>query len=182
MMKTQQELMQTTLDCGALKAGAIEVAQIPFNRDFRKACESNACGNYGKCWTCPPDAGDIDTLIAQAKRYQHAIVYQTVSDLEDSYDIEGMLEAGMRHNQVAEKIAVQIIPQLPAGALHLSAGGCRVCERCGKRDDIPCRFPERALYSMETYGIAVSEVAALCGLKYINGQNTVTYFGIFLYE
>lgn len=181
-MSTEQQLMDTALRCGAHKAGMLAVADIPFNRDFRKACESNTCGNYGKCWTCPPDAGDIDDLIAQARGYQMAMIYQTVSSLEDSFDIEGMLEAGARHNRVAEEIAQALRPQISGDLLHLSAGGCRVCEVCAKREDLPCRHPDRALCSMETYGIAVSEVAALCGLKYINGQNTVTYFGAFLWR
>ena len=30
-------------------------------------------------------------------------------------------------------------------------------------------------------GIAVLQLAQLCGMKYINGQNTVTYFGGFFY-
>lgn len=179
---TDQKLIETAVNFGAHKAAVMNVKDIPFNRDFRKACESNTCGNYGKCWTCPPDAGDIDDLIEKARKYHRALIYQTVSSIEDSFDIEGMLEAGKIHNQVAEKIAAQVLPYLGDHVLHLSAGGCRVCERCAKRDNLPCRHPDRAMYSMEAYGIPVSEVASLCGLKYINGQNTVTYFGIFLYE
>lgn len=30
--------------------------------------------------------------------------------------------------------------------------------------------------------MAVSELAASCGMKYINGQNTVTYFGAVLFQ
>lgn len=179
---TDQKLIETAVNFGAHKAAVMYVKDIPFNRDFRKACESNTCGNYGKCWTCPPDVGDIDDLIEKAREYHRALIYQTVSSIEDSFDIEGMLEAGKIHNQVAEKIAAQVLPYLGDHVLHLSAGGCRVCERCAKRDNLPCRHPDRAMYSMEAYGIPVSEVASLCGLKYINGQNTVTYFGIFLYE
>ena len=36
--------------------------------------------------------------------------------------------------------------------------------------------------SLETYGIAVSELAALAGMNYINGSDTVTYFGAVLYK
>lgn len=46
----------------------------------------------------------------------------------------------------------------------------------------PCRFPDRAMASLEAYGVAVSELAEACGMKYINGQSTVTYFGAFLYR
>ena len=106
-----QELTARIVEMGAYKAALLDVSLIHFDRKFRELCESNACGNYGACWTCPPDAGDIDTLIARAKTYQKALVYQTVGRLEDSFDIEGMLEAGQA-------------PQRPGpGHLPLGPGG-----------------------------------------------------------
>ena len=78
---------------GAYKAGVVDLQDVRFDRAFRAMCETNACGNYGKCWMCPPDAGDIDALMNEAKSYQKALVYQTVGTLEDSYDFEGMMEA-----------------------------------------------------------------------------------------
>ena len=49
-------------------------------------------------------------------------------------------------------------------------------------DGIPCRFPEKAIPSLEAYGINVSRLASAAEMKYINGQNTVTYFGMVLFE
>jgi len=66
--------------------------------------------------------------------------------------------------------------------LLLTAGGCRLCRICGAVTGEPCRFPEKAHPSLEAYAINVSSVAAACGLKYINGQNTVTYFGMVLID
>ena len=34
----------------------------------------------------------------------------------------------------------------------------------------------------KTYGVAVSELAASCGMNYINGKDTVTYFGALFSE
>lgn len=174
-------LIDTSVEAGAHAAAIMNVADIPFNRDFRAACESNTCGKFGKCWMCPPDVGDIDELITKARGYRRALVYQTITKLEDSFDIEGMIEGGVRHNELAQKLAVELKPRLPADTVQLGAGNCCVCERCAKLDDQPCRYPDRAIGSMEASGIPVSEIATLCGLKYINGQNTVTYFGAFLY-
>ena len=46
----------------------------------------------------------------------------------------------------------------------------------------PCRFPEKAFPSLEAYGVFVSKLAQACGMRYINGANTVTYFGVVLYD
>lgn len=105
MRMQPQELTAHIVEMGAYKAALLDVSLIHFDRKFRELCQSNACGNYGACWTCPPDAGDIDTLIARAKTYQKALVYQTVGRLEDSFDIEGMLEAGKLHNDLAQAIS-----------------------------------------------------------------------------
>lgn len=178
----EQKLINQALEFGAYKAAVIPVDHIHFDRSFRALCESNACGNFGMCWMCPPDVGDIDELIAQAKTFQKALVYQTVGKLADSYDIDGMLEAGKRQNQLAQRISDELASFPFEKTLHLGAGGCRVCPVCAKRTGKPCRFPDRAMASLETYGVAVSELAETCGMKYVNGQNTVTYFGVFFYQ
>jgi hypothetical protein len=44
-----------------------------------------------------------------------------------------------------------------------------------------CRFPEKALSSLEGYGLDVYQTALHAGLPYVNGQNTVTYFGMLFF-
>jgi len=176
------DLEQTIIELGAYKAARIAVKDITFDRSFRTLCESNACGNYGKSYMCPPDAGDIDLLIAKAKSYDYAIVYQTVGILEDSYDFEGMIEAAQRLNDLAQAVSAAFSALPFSITMNLGSGGCRVCEVCAKREDASCRFPDKAMSSLETYGVNVSELAVLSGMKYINGQNTVTYFGAFFYS
>ena len=166
---------------GAYKAGVVDLQDVRFDRAFRAMCETNACGNYGKCWMCPPDAGDIDALMNEAQSYQKALVYQTVGTLEDSYDFEGMMEAARLHNELSRALAKWFATLPFAKKLHLGAGGCHMCGVCAKRTNEPCRHPELAMPSLETYGINVSELAASSGMKYINGQNTVTYFGALLF-
>ena len=177
-----ENLRQIALDLGAADAAAIAVADVPLNREFRAACESNRCGNYGRNWTCPPEIGDIDELMEAFKTYENAIVYQTVTPIAHSYDIEGMLAAGDNHNTLTEKLRVAYRDLPVSMELHLGAGGCRVCPRCAKRKNEPCRYPDQAIASLEAYGVSVYELAQKCGMNYINGQNTVTYFGAFLYS
>ena len=175
----QQKIRQTILDWGAYRVGFVAVKDIQFEREFRNMCASNACGMYGRSWMCPPCVGEIEDLIAQAKTYRWAMVYQTVNDLEDSYDIEGMLEAGKQMNRLTERIRENL--DFGPDALTLGAGGCRICPVCAKVKNEPCRFPEKAISSLEAYGVNVSRLAELADMKYINGQDTVTYFGTVFY-
>ncbi len=129
----------------------------------------------------PAGRRDIDALMNEAQSYQKALVYQTVGTLEDSYDFEGMMEAARLHNELSRALAKWFATLPFAKKLHLGAGGCHMCGVCAKRTNEPCRHPELAMPSLETYGIDVSELAASSGMKYINGQNTVTYFGALLF-
>ena len=159
----------------------IDQTDIVYDYHFREICMRNSCGEYGKCWMCPPDVGDVNELMKKAQSYSYGILYNSVSQLEDSFDFEGMIEAKQKFNEIALKITDEI-RELGGDILHLGVGACGICERCAKKDNEPCRFPDRAIPSMESYGIFVAETAKKAGLKYINGKDTVTYFGIVLFR
>lgn len=177
-----EELIAIPLAHGAFKANIIETGLVETDRSFRDMCASNSCGVYGKCYMCPPDVGEIDALMAEVKKYDYMLVYQTVSELEDSFDFEGMVAAKKRSYPLAQAVRKAFEEKKIRKALHLGAGGCGVCETCGKKTGEPCRFPELAMASLEAYGIHVSKLAKAADMKYINGQNTVTYFGGVLFS
>ncbi len=157
----------------------IETRDIRFDPAFRAACERNACGYYGACWMCPPDVGDIETLIARAKSYEHAIVFQTVEQIVDSFDIEGMHRAAKAHNHLIRRLK-RAAERDGIDCMLLGAGACGGCSTCARVSGEPCRHPERAVVSLEAAGVDVVELAKQSGLPYMNGKNTVTYFGLML--
>ena len=90
MMET---IVKIALDCGAKKAQYLPGSAVITDSLFRKICEGNACGKFNRCHMCPPDIGNIEALMSEVKKYPHAVLYQTVGTLEDSFDFEGMMEA-----------------------------------------------------------------------------------------
>lgn len=176
------ELCDEVCRLGANKATVFSVKLIETDRIFRDMCAANACGVYGKCWMCPPHVGDIDTLMAELKKYDHVLVYQRISALEDSFDVEGMAEARKAHNRLSQSLRPVFDRPEFSRVLHLGAGGCGVCHPCAKVKGEPCVHPELAMASLEAYGIHVSRLAEQAGMKYINGANTVTYFGAVLFS
>ena len=178
----EERLIQTALDCGADKAVVINTDSIVLNPEFREMCEANQCGMYGRCYMCPPDVGMIDVLMARIRQYKKSLLYQTVSSLEDSFDFEGMLEARRAVTGISQRLLDALQPVVGESALHLSVGGCGLCERCSKENGEPCRRPDRALASLESYGVDVYNTVRNTGLRYTNGPNTVTYFGMVLYS
>ena len=181
-MAKKENILQVALACGATKAVYIPQDVIVLSEDFRRICESNQCGGYGHCWMCPPFIGDIVELMKLVRSYPGAILYQTIHEIEDSFDIEGMFDAGKKHAQTSVKIGERLRQHGIFDCLHLSCGGCHICETCAKKTDDPCRFPDKALSSVEGYGVDVYNTTKGTPLKYINGQNTVTYFGMILFK
>lgn len=189
--------------CGATNCAQVFVKDIVLDAGLRQNCEMNYCGEYGRTWVCPPHCGTIESCMAKVLNYRQAAVIQTISPLEDSYDIEGMEEAAKSFGDVfaravrfvqecraalgeerLEEKDVSDTDQTPASEtngvpefLFLAAGGCHRCEQCAIVTNAPCRRPDEAFASLESHGIFVSDLAQKAGLNYINGQNTVTYFG-----
>lgn len=180
--KIFERLSDAVLNLGAYKAAVINAEDIPLERAFRDMCASNVCGLYGKCYMCPPDVGDIDTLMSDIRKYDYALVYQTVSELEDSFDFEGMIKAKKQTYPLSQKLRTVFDEANVTHTLHLGAGGCGVCDTCAKKTNEPCRYPQYAMASLEAYGINVSQLAKTADMKYVNGQNTVTYFGAVLFS
>lgn len=167
---------------GADRAAVISVSNVKLDAAFRDMCAANLCGMWGRCYMCPPDLGDIDTLMEKAREYGYALVYQSISSLEDSFDFEGMEAAKRKSNGIAISLREAVSGAGVAKMLALGAGGCGVCEECAKREGVPCRFPKLALPSLEAYGFDVAQLAKLCDMKYTNGPDTVTYFGAVLFS
>ncbi len=172
-------LRETALALGAYRAEIISVSNIKTEKSFRALCEANSCGNYGRNYMCPPSVEPVDELMRKLRAYENALVFQTVNPLTDSFDFEGMMMAGKRHNDLGQRLWDET-DRLGVKALHLGAGGCRLCGTCAIRTGEPCRHPWRAMPSLEVYGVDVAALSAAAGMQYLNGLDTVTYFGAVL--
>jgi len=178
---TLKDRIEKCKEYGASKATLIDVDQIPFDEKLRSYCKANYCGKYGKNYACPPSIGDVESVIAEAKAYKKALVFQTISQIKDSFDLEGMEEAARRHSLVADRINEDLQKDYD-DYLKLTAGSCAICPVCAQVENQPCRFPDKAISSLEAYCINVVALSKICDMKYINGQNTVTYFGAFFFK
>ena len=174
-------LIRSALECGAANAALIGNEQVICSPSFREVCQGNQCGFYGRCWVCPPHIGPIEDCIAQIRQFPRGLLYQTIGTLEDSFDIEGMTAAARHHAAVSQKLHALLPNRLAGSFLHLSCGGCHLCAECTCGAGKPCRHPRQALSSLEGYGIDVYQTVRTTCLNYINGTNTVTYFGLVLF-
>ena len=145
----------------------------------RKMCEDNVCGAYGKNWTCPPFCGTLEDCSAKLHGYKHAILLETTGNILGKYDALGWQRVEKEHLENLYAF-VEDFKKTHSDALFLGAGGCRICKSCAYPE--PCRYPEKALSSMEGYGLLVKDVCEAVGTKYSYGDKTITYFACVLYN
>lgn len=172
-------------------AGFSEVVELKMetlvvNPEVRKMCEANTCGQYGKNWACPPGCGDLEECESSLSVCDCGLLVQTVAQLEDSFDFEGMAAAGSTHWKNFSRLRSQIQEAKAKkgdslDVLALAAGSCTHCKTCAYPDD-PCRFPETAASSVEAYGLLVNQLCVDNGLAYNYGENTIAYTALFLFK
>ncbi len=150
----------------------LKSSQLEFSEDVVAACRANYCGNYNKSWKCPPNVGSLEELKTKYTSYENIFVFTTKHEIEDSFDIEGMFAARIKHDETENKVR----KILPKGCEILGAGSCNICKICAFPE--PCRFPEKAKTSVEACGINVVSLAKTAKINYTNGKNTVTYFSV----
>lgn len=179
-MLDMQQLHKAALDAGFTHAAPLDAATIELKEEVRAMCSANSCGVYGKNWSCPPACGELEELRQRVARYRGGILVQTVGDVEDSLDFEGMMEAEAAHRQHFTALHEALLRTWP-DLLALGAGTCTRCQKC-TYPDAPCRFPDRRVSSMEAYGMVVVETCKANGLGYYYGPQHIAYTGCFLLE
>ena len=177
---TYEEIAKLADESGFSHTAPLDVSTIELRPEVRAACEQNTCNMYDLCWSCPPACGTLEECGARIKKYTQGIILQSSIELEDSFDFEGIMELGERHNNALEAFT-DAIRKIYPDCLVLGAGGCKRCKKC-TYPDAPCRFPEKQLSSMEGYGMVVNEVCQKNNIPYNYGKDTMTYVGCALFE
>ncbi len=178
-----EEMIQDVRDLNVTHVGIVNTEEIEFSKEFRKMCEQNKCGMAGTNWMCPPGVGSFESLRDRAMAYKKGIVLQTVHPLESSFDLKGMEEGAAKHNEVFRKVIYLLATKYQlSNILPLNVGPCTYCKKCTYTDGKPCRFPDKAVASVEAYGIDVMKLLRNCDIPYNSGKNTVSYNSLIVFN
>lgn len=159
-------------------AAPLNPKMLTARADVRAMCAADKCGAYNKNWTCPPECGTIEECQQKMQRYENGILLQSIGYMRKAVDSKCYRETERRHMDNFYAF-VEKLRKVHPDALCLGAGGCRVCGKCAYPE--PCRFPEKAVSSMEGYGLFVTEVCRDAGIPYYYGEKTITYTACILF-
>ena len=177
-MLDYEKLKEEGKNCGFTHVAPLSAATLEPRMEVRGMCEQNTCHMYGSNWCCPPGVGTLEECTARIRRYREGILVQTVGQLEDSMDVETMMETEEAHKTYVDRMR-QLLEEEYGRILTLGSGTCTRCKKCAYPDK-PCRFPENSFGSMEAYGIVVSDACKANDLPYYYGPCTIAYTAAFL--
>ena len=177
-MQDHAMLSAMATECGFTHSAPLEITTLEFLQDVRDMCAADKCNRYDKSWACPPACGTLDEMRERVKGFKSGVLVQTVGDLEDSYDWEGIQDAAKRQGESFGRMWDKL-EDGGASVFAMGTGGCPKCETCSYPDS-PCRFPDRMAASMEACGLYVSKVCTDNNLAYNYGPNKIAFTACFL--
>lgn len=137
---------------------------------FLECCK--ACPNYDSKWSCP--SYDFD-VIEYWKKYQTLDLTAIKIIFDEGYagkelpeeEIQRITEASVM--QIKRELSEELLcreKEIPE-SISLSAGSCIFCKgNCSRKEDKPCRFPDKMRYSIESLGGNVGlTISKLMGIE-----------------
>lgn len=176
----QDKLIDILKDCEFDTVAVLDVSTLKALPEVRQMCEVNTCGAYNKRWSCPPGCGSIEDCEQKMKKFSYGILVQTVGDIEDSLDWEGIMEVKSLHDKRFINGTKKLRERL-SDMLALGDGSCSLCKDCTYPDK-PCRFPDIQSASMEAFGLFVSDICRKNNIAYNYGPGKMCYTGCYLFN
>ncbi len=153
--------------------GTTTADKLRVREEVRDMCSADKCKSYDQNWACPPACGTIEHFRDEIAKRKDVVVFQTVGELEDEFDIDTMIDTSELHKERIPEFVKDVREHIP-DCLVLAAGACTICDKCSYPDN-PCRFPSRMFVSMEASGLVVSDVCTAADIPYNHGSDHIAY-------
>lgn len=158
-------------------AAVVPSAEVVFRPGFRRYCQDNVCGKYGKNPSCPPSCGEPEELRRALTAHGRVLTLQSRWDIRPPYPKEELARAKWEHNHRALELA-KVLP----GALYAGACECSLCPHCPAERGEPCRFPDRRYSCLSAYCVDVAALAVRCGMPYFLPEGGIALFSLFAFD
>lgn len=173
-----KELEKQALEYGFTHAGPLNVKALVFMPEVRQMCSADLCKSYNCNWMCPPAIGSLEDAALRVKDYNFGMIVQTTAQMEDEFDYETIRDTEIEHKKNFYSL-ITSLRKVYDDILPMSAGTCTLCKECTYPEQ-PCRHPDKAIASMESYGLWVSKVCEISEIPYYYGKNTLTFTSCYL--
>lgn len=137
-------------------------------------CSQNICGNFGKCWSCPPKVGAKGELAAKYAKFSRCAVIPV--DVLGEPGEQAYADADSRLHKICAALYAAM-RSAGISSMALAGGPCRECAKCSYPE--PCRFPDRMIPSATGFGLQVLDYVEDLGIK--TPDSPMRLYGFVLY-
>lgn len=121
------------------------------------------CPNFGTRHSCPPHDIDDEAFL---RKYTHAHFILTMI----TYDEDTILSSRddkQKQNEILYTTRAEVLKQvedqkllkeLKSGGVSVGSSSCSICKDCTKQEDLPCRYPEKMRYAIDSFGFDITKI------------------------
>lgn len=166
---------------GFLFAEITDTENFVFDFSFRRYCEEDLCGLFGKNFSCPPSCGEPEELKQRVLKHKKALVLCTQWEISDLNESEKLNRARNFHNAAM----IRLIKKLKASGrdgFMIGSGACTLCKPCKAVITNICPHPEMRYSCMSAYCINVKRLAEDCKMDYDYKNGILPFFGVYVFD
>ena len=149
-----------TIEIGVYSEFVPKADVIVDRQTFSELCKK--CRNYGKKYACPPKSPGFDSICAKEGLF--VVLFKcNLEQIKNTSEYNKIRIA----NSVMKSRIDRLMRKLEAetGLRFLSSGSCRLCKKCNLEKNLPCKYPAKMRFSLESTGINVEKLSgALFGI------------------
>ena len=172
----EKQILDLAREAGFFPA-LCDTADIPVEYAFRRYCEENLCGQYGKNYGCPPHCGTPEEMEHRLRVPGRALVLQSEWPISDYTDRAAITAAKVAHNAASFALLQRLAADGVRGFM-VGCSGCTLCEECALFRGEPCAYPDQRYACMSAYCVHVLDLATRCGLRYDCDDGKLRMFGM----
>ena len=124
------------------------------------------CPGYGQSWMCPPFGFDVMVIWKWYSRIRltGVQIFPDYDSVPAEKSTKDMITEALKYEKNKLANNIWACETATPGSMCFLAGVCGLCENCARKENLPCRNPENARYSIEGIGADVGIAAR----KYFN--------------
>lgn len=176
--KTQGLVKEFINDYPVCEYFFLKTSDLTLSPEVKSLGEQDAAV-YGERRKVPPAPDSFEKCLAAIEQYRDAFLFDAVYEVADAYDMERCETARKEHGALVDAIDNEFRQRF-GDILPLSVS-CELCEDCPCPKK-PCRFPEKKIASIDSYGVQIMKTLVDRDIIYDYGINTAIYFTLILFN
>lgn len=179
----RETILKLAAEAGFAMAEVIDADQVVMVPEYRKFCEENRCGNYGKNYGCPPACGSVQDMMDRVRGCRRAIVFQSKTPVKDITDGAETKLIKKMHTRMTLK-AMELLEKngMCMDGFPIMAGPCNLCDVCKMPEGKPCPHENLRFSCLSAYCVDAAKLAEACGMELKWNGEEVSFFSLYVFD